>query len=152
MCSSVWPSTPRLQDNSIMFSGVSRKRADARRLGSLSKGLRYIQQFRFYLILASSSPHRIPKVNIHSFSVFMSCIYFRIFLFFGNNQKDDKDNGKKMRKCDNRLAHTANFVVMLANADHLCNRNTADVITAAHYIGFSCCSFEKRTHTHKKAN
>lgn len=98
VCSSVWPSTPRLQDNSIMFClCIAREQADAHRLGSLSKGLRYTTVSflsHFGIVIA----YRKWKKN-HSFSVFMSCIYiFSISYCLATTKNMTKATRKKYEK------------------------------------------------------
>lgn len=112
-CLSVWPSTPRLQDNSIIFSCFCVLCERAHGLRSLPKGLRYIQQFRFYLILASSSSHFKPekkkKKRTHSFSVLMSCIHSLISIFSATHciskHHSDKDDKNDKKKWENATTH-----------------------------------------------
>lgn len=113
-CTSVWPSTPWLQDNSIILSCsfLCIVRADTRRLRSLPKGLRYttVSFLSHFGIVILPSQTKCGEKTHHIFFVAYVMYLFSHFLFYvfffssGNNNndndKDDKSSGKneKMRQ------------------------------------------------------
>lgn len=85
VCSSVWP---WLQDNSIMFACVWQARASRRTPSEVT--VKRIKIYNSFVFISVWHHHRLAIAhrkwkkhtqNIHSFSVFMSCIYFLIFFF-----------------------------------------------------------------------